>query len=60
MEFVSGGWVSSDEASPTYEMIIENMHVGHEFLWREFKYAPIIAWNIDEFGHSAVNADLFA
>jgi len=34
--------------------------MGHQFLWEEFQIIPDIAWEIDAFGHSAVNAELFA
>jgi hypothetical protein len=29
LEFINGGWVSVDEACPTYEEIILNMFTGH-------------------------------
>ena len=31
-EFVNGGWVSHDEACPTFEDMSMNMMVGHSFL----------------------------
>jgi alpha-mannosidase len=59
-EFVNGGWVSHDEACPSFNELIDNMLEGHLFLKSEFGIVPKIAWHIDEFGHSAVNAMLFA
>lgn len=36
------------------------MHIGHQFLWQEFKIKPKVGWMIDAFGHSEANAALFA
>ena len=58
-EFVNGGWVATDEANPLYSDIIENIKVGHDFLWREFKVIPKVAWQADAFGHSSENAKIF-
>jgi hypothetical protein len=60
LQFVNGGWVMHDEATPYHEDMIDNMVLGHELLKREFDYVPRVAWHIDPFGHSAANADLFA
>lgn len=30
--FNNGGWIASDEATPLYEDIVENIKVGHDFL----------------------------
>ena len=60
LEFVSGGWISSDEACPVFTELIENMKVGHDFLYREFGLPPPkIAWHMDAFGHSATTARMF-
>jgi alpha-mannosidase len=32
LEFINGGWVSNDEACPSYEEIITNIMTGHAFL----------------------------
>jgi hypothetical protein len=58
-EFVNGGWVASDEACPTYEDLIENMVVGHEWLRDKIGVTPRIAWHCDSFGHSSVMNQLF-
>ena len=34
--------------------------MGRQFLFKEFGIIPKIAWHVDEFGHSSVNAKLFA
>ena len=49
-----------DEATPTYEDMINNMMHGHQFLKSEFGVVPRIGWSIDPFGHSSANARLFA
>jgi hypothetical protein len=28
-EFANGGWSSSDEATPSFEDMIDNMYIGH-------------------------------
>ena len=43
-EFFNGGWVATDEACPSFRDLLENIIVGHEFLWNEFKVRPKIAW----------------
>ena len=58
LEFVSGGFVVNDEATPYYKDIIEQIRVGHQFILEEFGITPKTAWYIDSFGHSAGNAYL--
>lgn len=60
LEFINGGWVSNDEACPTYEEIIMNMMMGHAFLKKHFNITPKHAWHADAFGHSAATPELFA
>jgi len=60
LEFANGGWSATDEACPSYEDMINNMVIGHQFLKREFGVVPRTGWHIDAFGHSAGNARLFA
>ena len=55
IEFVNGGWVANDEATPYYSDIILLMRIGHEFLLKEFNVIPKIAWNVDSFGHNNAN-----
>ena len=49
---MQGGWSATDEACPNYEDMILNMHVGHQFLKKEFGIRPRVGWMIDAFGHS--------
>lgn len=60
LEITQGGWTASDEACPNYQDLILNMHIGHKFLWDEFKIKPKVGWMLDSFGHSEANAALFA
>lgn len=50
----------NDEACTYYSSIIEQMTIGHQFLYNEFGVRPRIAWHIDPFGHSSTQASLFA
>ena len=56
IEFVLGGYVANDEATPSYHDIADQMRVGNQFLLEEFNVVPKTAWFIDSFGHSAGNA----
>eukprot|EP00347_Sterkiella_histriomuscorum_P020142 403338949 len=58
IEFINGGWVSNDEACPTYEEIIMNYMTGHAFLQKEFGITTRVAWNPDSFGHSVTTPEL--
>jgi lysosomal alpha-mannosidase len=49
-----------DEACPTYEDMIDNMQIGHDFILNTFGVKPKIGWQIDPFGHSNTNARIFA
>ena len=49
-----------DEACPTFDDMINNMMLGHQFLLEEFGVKPSIGWSIDPFGHSNTNVRLFA
>ena len=60
LEILAAGWSSHDEACPTYEQMIENMLVGHQFALREFGVRPRVGWQLDPFGHSNTNARLYA
>lgn len=59
IEFVNGGWVQNDEATPDPVAMINQMSTGHEYLLKNFGTAPRIAWQIDPFGHSSVTPALW-
>lgn len=44
LNLVNGGWSSPDEALTSYDYIIDNFMVGHQFLWEEFQFVPKISW----------------
>ena len=56
IEFVSGGYVTNDEATPIYYDIIDQIRIGHQYLLEEFGIIPKTGWYIDSFGHSIGNA----
>ena len=60
LDLVHGGMVSTDEACTNYAAIIKNMHLGRKFLHEEFGVMPTIGWQLDPFGHTETNADLFS
>lgn len=49
-----------DEATAHYVGMVDQTHLGHSFIRREFgeDYLPKVAWQIDPFGHSATQASL--
>eukprot|EP01132_Coremiostelium_polycephalum_P008521 gene8521-10475_t len=59
LEFINGGWCMNDEAATYYDDIIDQMTLGHQFLYDNFGVVPRIGWHIDPFGHSNTQATLF-
>lgn len=47
-----------DEAATHYIDMIDQTTLGHRFIKKEFNVSPRIGWQIDPFGHSAVQAYL--
>ena len=62
LEFINAGWCMNDEASTHYNAIIDQMTLGLTFVLENFgpEARPHIGWHVDPFGHSAVQASLFA
>ncbi|XP_021298038.1 probable alpha-mannosidase At5g13980 [Herrania umbratica] len=58
LEFINGGMCMHDEAAPHYIDMIDQTTLGHRFIKEEFGVIPRIGWQIDPFGHSAVQAYL--
>ena len=44
LELINGGWSMHDEACPTYEDMIDNMMIGHNFIMEHFGVKPRIGW----------------
>ncbi|MQM18748.1 hypothetical protein Taro_051744 [Colocasia esculenta] len=60
LEFINGGMCMHDEAATHYVDMIDQTTLGHRFIEREFGRTPRIGWQIDPFGHSAVQAYLLS
>ncbi|CAN1243892.1 Alpha-mannosidase At3g26720 [Linum perenne] len=58
LEFINGGMCMHDEATPHYIDLIDQTTLGHKFIQDEFGQVPRVGWQIDPFGHSAVQAYL--
>ncbi|KAJ4810161.1 Alpha-mannosidase [Rhynchospora pubera] len=60
LEFINGGMCMHDEATVHYIDMMDQTTLGHRFLKVEFEIVPKIGWQIDPFGHSAVQAYLLS
>ena len=49
----------SDEATPYYEDVIDQMTIGLRWLKETFDIVPSVGWHIDPFGHQASTATMF-
>ncbi|XP_066387202.1 alpha-mannosidase-like isoform X2 [Miscanthus floridulus] len=58
LEFINGGWCMHDEAAVHYIDMIDQTTLGHRMIKRQFNKTPRAGWQIDPFGHSAVQAYL--
>ncbi|CAK7334227.1 unnamed protein product [Dovyalis caffra] len=58
LEFVNGGWCMHDEATCHYIDMIDQTTLGHHAIKQQFNKTPRAGWQIDPFGHSAVQAYL--
>ncbi|KAL3687509.1 hypothetical protein R1sor_013818 [Riccia sorocarpa] len=58
LEFINGGWCMHDEATTHYVDMIDQTTLGHRYIKKQFDVVPRIGWQIDPFGHSAVQAYL--
>ncbi|KAK1303873.1 hypothetical protein QJS10_CPB11g01988 [Acorus calamus] len=58
LEFINGGWCMHDEATTHYIDMIDQTTLGHRLIKTQFNQVPRIGWQIDPFGHSAVQAYL--
>uniref|UniRef100_A0AC35TX24 Alpha-mannosidase n=1 Tax=Rhabditophanes sp. KR3021 TaxID=114890 RepID=A0AC35TX24_9BILA len=58
LEFVTAGWVMSDESNAHFFSQIMELMEGHEFLMNQFDYRPKNHWSIDPFGLSPTMAYL--
>ncbi|GMP32032.1 hypothetical protein CsSME_00005979 [Camellia sinensis var. sinensis] len=58
LEFVNGGWCMHDEGACHYIDMIDQTTLGHLMIKNQFNITPRAGWQIDPFGHSAVQAYL--
>ncbi|KDP22539.1 hypothetical protein JCGZ_26370 [Jatropha curcas] len=58
LELINGGYCMHDEATTHYIDMIDQTTLGHRFIKQEFNVTPRIGWQIDPFGHSAVQSYL--
>ncbi|MCO5552104.1 hypothetical protein L7F22_005614 [Adiantum nelumboides] len=58
LEFINGGWCMHDEATTHYIDMIDQTTLGHKYIKEQFGKVPRCGWQIDPFGHSAVQGYL--
>ncbi|XP_051115211.1 probable alpha-mannosidase At5g13980 [Andrographis paniculata] len=58
LELINGGMCMHDEAAPHYIDMIDQTTLGHRYIKEQFDVTPRTGWQIDPFGHSAVQAYL--
>ncbi|KAF0929308.1 hypothetical protein E2562_019891 [Oryza meyeriana var. granulata] len=58
LEFINGGWCMHDEAAVHYIDMIDQTTLGHRMIKKQFNKTPRAGWQIDPFGHSAVQGYL--
>jgi alpha-mannosidase len=54
----NGGYCMHDEAATHYVDMVDQTTLGHRYIMDQFGKVPRIGWQIDPFGHSAVQAYL--
>ena len=62
LEFILGGWCMNDEATVHYTAMIQQLSLGVNYLTDIFGKCgyPKVGWQIDPFGHSKAQAEIFA
>ncbi|KAL9245638.1 hypothetical protein vseg_019263 [Gypsophila vaccaria] len=58
LEFINGGWCMHDEATTHYIDMVDQTTLGHRFILEQFNKTPRAGWQVDSFGHSAVQGYL--
>ncbi|KAJ8607976.1 hypothetical protein CTAYLR_008233 [Chrysophaeum taylorii] len=56
LEFINGGWCMHDEASPTWDEMVDQTTRGHQFLLQHLNATPRGTWQVDPFGHTNTQA----
>lgn len=60
LEIIGGGWTQNDEALPDFELVMNQMVDGYNFLKKELGIEKIKSgWQIDPFGHSSLTPALW-
>lgn len=53
-EFVIGGWTMNDDACTTFGTVIDQLTLGHQFIYNTFGARPNRGWQLDPFGSGSV------
>jgi lysosomal alpha-mannosidase len=58
LDLVNGGWSSPDEATTTYDALIDNFMIGQQWLYKTFEHHSKVSWQLDALGVSSGYARL--
>ena len=59
IEFVNGGWCMADDASPSLDAEIDQVTLGHRYVWDTLGVVPKYAWHIGDASLPAIHPLLY-
>ncbi len=60
VEVTEGFWAQNDELLPHYWDLVNNAHIGNQWVAKNLGVTPRVGWQLDAFGHTLTNAQVMA